>query len=72
MIPTMILFGLAFGRWWRAALIGSAAFMPALALLGGAIETPREVVVAGVLGVVNAAVGVAVHQAILQAYRRWA
>ena len=71
MIPTMILFGLALGRWWRSALVASALFLPLLGLLGGAIETAEEVMVSAALGLANAAVGIAVHQAILLATRRW-
>jgi len=71
MIPTMILFGLAMGRWWRSALIGSALFLPALGLVGGALHGPADVVLAAGLGMANAAVGIAVHQALLLAARRF-
>jgi hypothetical protein len=72
MIPTMILFGLVLGRWWRAALVAGTIVWPAIALADGAINSVGEVFSAAGLGVANAAVGVLLHQAALQAYRRWA
>jgi hypothetical protein len=30
MIPTMILFGLVFGRWWRVTLVAAALGWPLL------------------------------------------
>jgi hypothetical protein len=72
MIPTMILFGLVLGRWWRAALVAGTIVWPAIVLADGAINSVVEVFSAAGLGVANAAVGVLLHQAALQAYRRWA
>lgn len=71
MIPTMMLFGLVLGRWWRFALAAAAVFWPALLLADGTISTAGEVLGAAALGLANAAVGVLVHQAVLQAARRW-
>ena len=71
MIPTMILFGLILGRWWRVALIAAAVAWPALLLAGGTISSVAEVVRAAALGFANAAAGVLVHQSVLQAVRRW-
>ena len=71
MIPTMILFGLVAGRWWRAALVAAALVWPAIVLVDGAIESAGEVFAAAGLGVANAAVGVLVHQTVLQAAHRW-
>ena len=71
MIPTMILVGLILGRWWRAALLSSAILWPAVVLADGSIDSVGEVLAASVLGVSNAAVGMLVHQAVLQAVRRW-
>ncbi len=72
MIPTMILFGLVFGRWWRSAIAASAVVWAAFVL------TPAEVTLsdagvlggAAALGAANAAVGVSVYQAGLWLVRR--
>lgn len=71
MIPTMLLLGLALGRWpwialavavfvWPLMLVASdaATFADAGTLLGGAA-----------LAVVNAGIGVLVHQACLRTWR---
>jgi hypothetical protein len=65
MIPTMILFGLITGRWWRLALIAAAIFWPVLLLVDGVMGLSAGLLAAALLGAVNAAVGVAVHQALL-------
>lgn len=75
MIPTMIGFGLVFGRWWKSALVAAAIIWPLLLLAYGAFENPPEsrfrvLAIAVALAVVNAGVGVAVHQAILHLVRR--
>jgi hypothetical protein len=70
-IPTMIVFGLLFGRWWRSTLlIGTVGWV--VVLLGsGIIEPdPRNLVLASALAFANTAVGVAVHQAVLFTVRR--
>ena len=59
------------GRWWRAALLGAAVIWPALLLVGDTISGEGEVFAAAGLGLANAAVGIAVHQFVLQAARRW-
>ena len=66
MIPTMILFGLIFGRWWRVTLVAAALGWPLLLVVAG-IEA--SLLAAGVLAVVNAGVGVLVHQGVLLTYR---
>ena len=69
MIPTMIVFGLVLGHWWRTTLIAAALVWPVILLGGGMPEgTPAEqlgvLAAGGLLGVANAAVGVAAHQAV--------
>lgn len=61
MIPTMILFGLFVGRWWKSAIIVGAILWPTMVAFIGSIG-PAEVVAAAVLGGLNTALGVAVHQ----------
>jgi hypothetical protein len=69
-IPTMILFGLVFGRWWRLSLLAAAVGWPALLVAGGVmdLDVPPLAAAAG-LAVVNTAVGVLVHQGVLLAVR---
>lgn len=67
MIPTMIVFGLALGRWWKTAIIAAAILWPALLLSGGVLEGSPGDQVGGLIGgsvlaVLNTAVGVAMHQ----------
>jgi hypothetical protein len=70
MIPTMIVFGLIFGRWWRAALIAAAVFWPALLVIDGVMGLSVGLLAAAAFGVANAGVGVAAHQAVLWVFRR--
>jgi len=70
MIPTMILFGLVTGRWWRLALIAAAIFWPVLLLVDGVMGISADLLAAALFGAVNAAVGVAVHQGLLWLVRR--
>ena len=65
MIPTMILFGLIFGRWWRASLLAGAVLWSILLFSDGTIEA-RDVLTAGGLSLINTAVGVVIHQSFLR------
>lgn len=69
MIPTMILFGLGFGRWWRSTLVvgtvGWAALLPA----GDIVQSADEVGGAVALGFANTLAGIAVHQLVLRLVR---
>lgn len=73
MIPTMIAFGLLLGRWWRTALVGAAAVWPVLLLADGVLQqsgSPAStLVLASLLAVANAGLGVVVHQAVLALVR---
>jgi hypothetical protein len=64
MIPTMILFGLVFGHWWKSTLIAAALVWPALLLATGIIGFDSQVLGSGLFGLVNAAVGVGIHQGV--------
>ena len=74
MIPTMIVFGLVFGWWWRSALVAAAVVWPTLLLVTGVFplswELPLALALAALFGAANAGVGVAVDQGILWAIRR--
>lgn len=70
MIPTMILFGLVAGRWWRFALIAAAVVWPALLIADGVMGISADLLAAALFGAVNAAVGVAVHRVLLGLVRR--
>jgi hypothetical protein len=70
MIPTMIVFGLAFGHWWKSALAAAAVVWPAMLLNAGVIEFDSQVIGAALLGAANTGVGVGIHQSIAAAVRR--
>ncbi len=70
MVPTMILFGLVFGRSWRAALVAAALVWPALLVLSGAMTIDRGLLFGSLFAFLNAAVGVAVHQGVAALVRR--
>ncbi|MCB2175182.1 MAG: hypothetical protein KQH57_05205 [Actinomycetales bacterium] len=69
MIPSMIVFGLVFGRWWRFALVLSAVIWAVLLVAGGVMGFELGLLVAALLAAANAAIGVLAHQAVLRAYR---
>ncbi|MFI7482155.1 hypothetical protein ACH9EU_07030 [Kocuria sp. M1R5S2] len=70
MIPTMIVFGLVLGRWWKSALVASAVVWPALLVASGTMGLSANLLGGALLGVLNAAVGVTAHQGILRVVRR--
>lgn len=69
MIPTMIVFGVVVGRWWRFAPVAAAVVWPLLIAAAGIELTVSLLAYAAAVGVANAAVGVVAHQACLHAYR---
>ncbi len=70
MIPTMIMFGLVLGRWWMPTLVLAAVVWPGVLAATGVIGLDLALVGAAVSAVVNAAVGVLVHQGLLWSYLR--
>ena len=68
-IPTLILFGLVFGRWWRLSLVAAAVGWPVLLVADGVMDVEVGLLGAAGLAVVNASVGVLVHQGVLRALR---
>ncbi len=74
MVPTMILFGIVLGRWWKIAIPIGTVLWPALLLIYGILEMgigPAWVnlLLGAVVGALNTAVGVGIHQAVLWLYR---
>ena len=69
MIPTMILFGLMFGRWWKTALVLSALIWPTYVMLDGVQTGFGAPLGAGALGAANGLVGILLHQILLRAAR---
>jgi hypothetical protein len=70
MIPTMILFGAIFGRWWPITLVVAALGWPVLLVATDVVGVNAGLIEAGVLAVVNAGVGVLLHQGLIYADRR--
>lgn len=62
MIPTLIIFGLVFGRWWRVTLVAAAIGWPLLLVASGTGATGLELFGAAGLALANTLVGVAVHR----------
>ena len=69
MIPTVILFGLVFGRFWRTSLVVATVAWPLLLLADGTIDVGLGVVAAAALASLNAGLGVLVHQGVLHGVR---
>jgi hypothetical protein len=68
-IPTLILFGLVFGRWWRLSLIGAALGWPLLLVATDVMGVEPGLLGASGLAVVNTGAGVLIHQGILRLIR---
>jgi hypothetical protein len=69
-IPTLILFGLVFGRWWRSSLIAAAVGWPVLLFATDVIGAGPGLLGASGLAIANTAVGVLVHQVIQRVSRK--
>lgn len=70
MIPTLILFGLVFGRWWRFSIVLAAVGWPIILVLTDVMNLEWGLFGAAALAVVNTLVGVTVHQVVLLFVRR--
>ena len=64
MIPTMILFGLVVGHWWKSTLVAATLLWPAMLLATGVIGFDAHVPGAALFGLANAGVGVGIHKGI--------
>jgi hypothetical protein len=71
-IPTLILVGLIFGRWWRYCVITAAVGWPLLLVAIGVVGVNEFGVLleAAGLAVINTGVGVLIHQGGLSVVRR--
>ncbi len=69
MIPTLILFGLVFGRWWRISLMIAAVAWPALLVTTDVMSVEVGLLGAAGLATINTGLGVLVHQGILRSVR---
>jgi len=65
----LILFGLAFGRWWRLSLIAAALGWPFLLVVTGVMSVDVGLIGAAGLAIANTGLGVLVHQGSLRAVR---
>ncbi|MET8835929.1 hypothetical protein ABZV78_18685 [Micromonospora sp. NPDC004540] len=70
MIPSLILLGLLLGRWWWLPLSLAAVGWPVLLVATGTMDVTPSLVAASGLALLNAGVGVAVHQGVLRTLRR--
>lgn len=70
MIPTLIMIGAVFGRWWRVTLLVSAVGWPVLLVVTGAMSIGPALVGAAGLAVLNTGAGVLIHQGILRGSRK--
>jgi hypothetical protein len=66
MIPTMLLYGLILGRWWKTCLVVGSLCWPLFLWLENIIDTHNEFLGATGLAALNTAVGVALHQSLLR------
>ena len=62
MIPTLILVGLALGRWWRVVIPLAAVGWPILLIVTGVDSGFDFVLAASALAIANVTVGVLVYQ----------
>jgi hypothetical protein len=69
-IPTLILFGAIFGRWWRVTLLVSAIGWPVLLVVTGAMSAGPALAGAAGLAVLNTGAGVLLHQGIRRGGRK--
>lgn len=62
MIPTLMLFGLVFGRWWRFALATAAVAWPVALAVTDVMSPEWGLITAAMLAVANTLAGVLLHQ----------
>jgi hypothetical protein len=68
-IPTLILFGLVFGRWWRSALVAATLGWAVVLVVGDVTGVEPELLGASGLAMANTGVGVLIHQGVLRMIR---
>lgn len=70
MIPTLILFGLIFGRWPRSSILIGTIGWPIALLINNTISAGTLILGAAGLALINSGVGVLIHQVVLRLIRR--
>jgi hypothetical protein len=70
MIPTALLVGLLFGRWWKITVPIAVVGWPALLILTGVDSGFEFAAAAGLLAAANVVVGVLANQAVRSMVRR--
>lgn len=70
MIPTLIVAGLVFGRWWGAPVVAAVGWALLLAVDGVVPRAAGPLAAAAGLAVVNTAAGAAVNRAAAWLWRR--
>jgi len=68
-IPTMMVFGLVLGRWWRLALIVAALGWPLLLVTTNVTNVEVGLLGAAGLAVLNTGVGAVIHHVALRVVR---
>lgn len=63
MIPTLILLGVLFGRWWRFAIAAAAIGWPLALVVTGVMGIEWGLAGASMLAIANTLAGVVVYQA---------
>ncbi|HUF58423.1 MAG TPA: hypothetical protein VMR89_02910 [Actinomycetota bacterium] len=69
MIPTLLLAGLVFGKWWRVSIPAATIGWAVLLLATGIVSDLAHFAGAASLGFINVTVGVLVFQAVRAAFR---
>lgn len=69
MIPTLLLTGLVFGRWWRISIPAATIGWAVLLLVDGSVSDLSDFLGAAGVGFINVAIGVSVFQALRLAFR---
>jgi hypothetical protein len=70
MIPSLILFGLVLGRWWRFSLFAAALGWPTVLVATDVMGVEPGLFGASGLAIANTGVGVLIHQGILRTVRK--
>lgn len=70
MIPILIALGLVLGRWWRTALVIGVIYWSVVLVATGIYDLDLDLLGPAALALINTAVGVAIHQAVLSGVRR--
>ena len=70
MIPTLILYGLIFGRWSRSAILIGTLGWPLVLLADNTISVGVLLLGAAGYAFINTGIGVLVHQGVLRLVRR--